>query len=59
MITLENMSKGYDLCVSCGKETRYPINTPIDSRRDYVEGAGQLCEDCSVKIYGTEMEERI
>ena len=54
MITGTNSKNGYDLCVSCGKQTRYPINTPIDARYDYVEGAGQLFEDCSTKTFGLE-----
>lgn len=38
-------------CVSCGKETIYTIDTHIDLRKNYVEGAGQLCDDCGKKIY--------
>jgi recombinational DNA repair protein (RecF pathway) len=33
-------------CVSCGRETGYSINDHIDSRKTYVEGAGQLCAEC-------------
>lgn len=40
-----------DKCVSCGCETPYPINMNIDFRNYYVEGAGQLCEECFNKIY--------
>jgi uncharacterized protein YlaI len=35
-----------DKCVLCGKETPYDKTTHIDYRLHYVEGAGQLCEDC-------------
>jgi len=38
-------------CVRCGADTPYTINTHIDMRKNYVEGAGQLCEDCYNKIY--------
>jgi len=38
-------------CVLCGKETEYYRNTPIDKRKHYVEGCGQLCEDCDISIY--------
>lgn len=36
-----------DLCVLCWKPTQYPIDTHIDSRRNYVEGSGQTCEACA------------
>jgi len=38
--------KELDMCVSCGKETKYPKNLHIDSRHHYIEGAGQLCDEC-------------
>ena len=38
-------------CVSCGKETKYSKDTHIDLRNYYVEGAGQLCDDCGKKLY--------
>jgi hypothetical protein len=41
-----------DVCVSCGKETPYDIDTHIDLRHCYIEGAGQLCEECFSKIDG-------
>jgi hypothetical protein len=37
------MSKKYDKCVICGKESPYTIETPIHLRIGYVEGAGQGC----------------
>ncbi|OGF26178.1 hypothetical protein A2331_01865 [Candidatus Falkowbacteria bacterium RIFOXYB2_FULL_34_18] len=42
---------GYDLCVCCKKKTQYKTKTDIDLRTWYVEGCGQLCEDCYNKIY--------
>jgi hypothetical protein len=39
-------------CVSCEKETNVPKNLNIDFRKNYVEGAGQLCDECHDKIYG-------
>ena len=50
----ENSVNGYDLCVSCGKQTKYLINVPIHIRYGYVEGAGQLCDDCDSKTFGLE-----
>jgi len=40
-----------DSCVSCGTQTQYDETTHIDMRTNYVEGAGQLCQNCSDKIY--------
>lgn len=42
-----------ETCVRCGKETEYDISTPIEVRRWYVEGAGQMCEDCWYKLWPT------
>lgn len=36
-----------DKCIMCGKETQYDVSTHIDLRHNYVEGAGQLCDDCA------------
>lgn len=37
-----------EICIraSCGAETAYSRDTPIDRRHHYVEGAGQLCDKC-------------
>jgi len=35
-----------DLCISCETETPYSHDTSIEYRDHYVEGAGQLCENC-------------
>lgn len=40
-----------DFCVLCGKETPYTLDTHIDFRKGYIEGAGQLCEFCYEKHY--------
>ncbi len=37
-------------CILCGAETNVPVNLHIDLRKNYVEGAGQLCDDCAKKI---------
>jgi len=36
-----------ELCVSCGKETKYKTSDHIDNRMGYIEGAGQLCSRCN------------
>jgi hypothetical protein len=38
-------------CISCGNETPYDVNESIHSRFHYVEGAGQLCEECYIRTY--------
>ena len=40
----------YEICVSCGAETNVPKSWHIDLRKYYVEGAGQLCDDCGKKL---------
>ena len=38
-----------EICILCGKETTVDINTHIDYRTGYIEGAGQLCTECYLK----------
>ncbi len=38
-------------CVYCGAETDVPVTMNIDLRNNYVEGAGQLCNDCANKLH--------
>ena len=40
-----------ELCIRCGKPTPYHPNTPITLRRYFVEGSGQLCEECFYELY--------
>lgn len=35
-----------DTCILCGVETAYDETTHIDMRVGYIEGAGQLCNQC-------------
>lgn len=34
-------------CVVCNEQTNIPVCLPIELRRNYVEGAGQLCDKCA------------
>lgn len=43
-----------EICILCGKETTVDINTHVDYRTGYIEGAGQLCAECYLK--GTDRE---
>ena len=38
-------------CVVCRSVTEYTKETPISERIGYVEGAGQLCQDCYKDLY--------
>ena len=46
------MNEKFEQCVICGIETNVNINTHIDKRNNYIEGAGQLCFDCAEEIVG-------
>lgn len=57
-------NKTPELCVICHKETPYTFDTPIDQRRYYYEGVGQLCRDCYREIveeeeYGARTNEKV
>jgi hypothetical protein len=38
--------KRKEKCAVCGTKTVYLKSTPINNRMRYVEGVGQLCNDC-------------
>ena len=42
-----------EICIICGKQTTIDVNTHIDLRYGYVEGAGQCCKQCYDKTYGS------
>jgi|APSaa5957512535_1039671.scaffolds.fasta_scaffold07759_6 hypothetical protein len=46
-----------DKCISCSCDTKYTSEVHIDDRFCYVEGAGQLCNDCWNKIYNKKLLE--
>ena len=35
-----------EYCIACHGDTGYTVDVPIQARHYYVEGCGQLCEDC-------------
>ena len=37
----------------CGRPTPYDINTPVHLCRYYIDGSGQLCEQCSSQLYSS------
>ena len=38
-------------CARCGVETKYTDDDPVEFRKYYIEGAGQLCEKCYAELY--------
>ena len=40
-------------CIRCNKPTPYDIHTPITNRLYYIDGSGQLCEQCFSQLYPT------
>ena len=38
-------------CVLCWRLTNVPKNTPISKRKYYVQGQGQLCENCYYELF--------
>ncbi len=48
-IAIQTMNEP-DRCVLCGDETGYTYDVPVDMRRFYVSGCGQLCENCYRQI---------
>ncbi len=42
-------NKEYERCVICGALTCVPISMPIDWRKNYEIGIGQICSKCAKK----------
>ena len=40
---------GIEICICCGKETKYKKDDDVAYRHNYIEGAGQLCLKCGQK----------
>lgn len=41
----------FEKCIICGEETIYRFSTPINQRKFYIEGAGQICHHCYYEVY--------
>lgn len=46
-----NIDSIIEYCAFCQKETRYKRCDPIETRECYVDGGGQLCDECYMEIY--------
>lgn len=56
--TIKHKNNDFDVlytekCVNCNTDTGIPYDMHISMRSHYVEGAGQLCNKCYIKIYNT------
>ena len=43
----QTCANGPEFCIICGAETEFTFEQPIVTRRGYVEGVGQCCDDCA------------
>ena len=50
-VTLET-----ERCILCGDDTGVPTNLPADARKHYIDGVGQLCENCYIKVNSCKQE---
>ena len=48
-ILRKSENRQFESCVLCGQETEYTVNDSISLRNYYIDGAGQLCEECYKK----------
>jgi hypothetical protein len=48
---LNTANDAIEKCVICGADTPYRFSTPISQRAFYVEGSGQICQECHYEIY--------
>ncbi len=37
----------FEICIHCGKRTKVLKSTPIELRKGFIAGCGQLCSDCT------------
>ena len=46
----ETKEKETERCILCGNDTGVLVGLPADARKHYIDGVGQLCEDCYIKV---------
>lgn len=49
----------FEICVLCKKQTQILKDTPIEYREHYIEGGGQLCDECGKTINKENYEFRL
>ena len=52
----ERTSADTERCVLCGNDTGVSVSLPADARKHYINGVGQLCEDCYIKVNARKQE---
>ena len=52
----ECISTETERCIMCGNDTGVLVGLPADARKHYIDGVGQLCEDCYIKIHAFKEE---
>lgn len=45
-----DLNTEYEICVMCGSTTDTPISLPVTERKNYIEGLGELCERCKIRL---------
>ncbi len=40
----------YEKCVLCGQTTNIAVDLPVEIRKNYIQGCGQLCDACHAEL---------
>ena len=54
-INVKHSTNAFEKCVLCGTVTNVKINCPVDARKYYEIGIGQLCRKCYLQVKGNGM----
>lgn len=46
----EDQERRIEYCCLCGAKTEYVFDTPIQERKNYIVGVGQLCCKCAYAL---------
>ena len=55
-ISFTKTSDNYETCVLCGDITEVKQRMPIDARKYYIDGIGQLCSKCYLDLNESNMD---
>ena len=60
VIKVKHNTNLYEKCVLCDAVTDVKLNHPVDARKYYVVGIGQLCQRCymQIKAHGGTAEDK-
>ena len=48
----------YEKCVLCNEVTDFKRRLPVDARKYYINGIGQLCRQCYVKLNESDTDKK-